>query len=102
MPDFLVFAAWYPKWTGAKLILDIHDIVPELFLNKFKVKPNSWLVKGLRVIERASAAFVDHVIVSNHIWSEKLIARSVPREKCSVFLNHVDQDHFLSPSKDQR
>jgi len=29
MPDFLVFAAWYPKLTGAKLILDIHDVVPE-------------------------------------------------------------------------
>src|SRR5581483_12028621 len=31
IPDFLVFAAWYPKLTDAKLILDIHDIVPELF-----------------------------------------------------------------------
>ena len=28
VPDCLVFAAWYPKWTGAKVILDIHDIVP--------------------------------------------------------------------------
>ncbi|HEX3543178.1 MAG TPA: glycosyltransferase, partial [Candidatus Acidoferrum sp.] len=31
LPDFLVFAAWYPKMTGARIILDIHDIVPELF-----------------------------------------------------------------------
>jgi len=30
-PDFLAFAGLYPKWTGAKLILDIHDMVPELF-----------------------------------------------------------------------
>jgi glycogen synthase len=37
MPDFLVFAAWYPKLTGVKLILDIHDIVPELFVSKFKL-----------------------------------------------------------------
>jgi glycosyltransferase involved in cell wall biosynthesis/peptidoglycan/xylan/chitin deacetylase (PgdA/CDA1 family) len=94
MPDVLAFAAWYPKWTGAKLILDIHDIVPELFLNKFNAKSNSWVVKGLRVVERASAAFVDHVIVSNHLWFEKLIARSVRRERCSVFLNHVDQAIF--------
>jgi glycosyltransferase involved in cell wall biosynthesis len=28
VPDFLIFAAWYPKFKGAKLILDIHDIVP--------------------------------------------------------------------------
>ena len=35
MPDFLVFAALYPKLTGAKVILDIHDIVPEFYGNKF-------------------------------------------------------------------
>ncbi len=35
VPDFLVYTAWYPKLTGAKIILDIHDIVPELFASKF-------------------------------------------------------------------
>jgi hypothetical protein len=25
IPDFLVFAAWYPKLTGVRVILDIHD-----------------------------------------------------------------------------
>src|SRR5215475_3301964 len=34
LPDFLVFAAWYPKLTGTKLILDIHDLMPELFASK--------------------------------------------------------------------
>jgi glycosyltransferase involved in cell wall biosynthesis len=90
MPDFLVFAAWYPKWTGAKIILDIHDIVPEFFANKFKTKLRDPSVKSMEVIEKMSATFADHVIVANHLWHEKLISRSVPREKCSVFLNHVD------------
>jgi glycosyltransferase involved in cell wall biosynthesis len=94
VPDFLVFAAWYPRWTGAKLILDIHDIVPELFVNKFQAKVGDPYFRFLKGVEKASAAFVDHVIVSNHLWSEKLISRSVPREKCSVFLNHVDQSIF--------
>ena len=44
MPDFLVFAAWYPKLTGAKLILDIHDVVPELFANKFRTKLKSLML----------------------------------------------------------
>jgi len=90
MPDFLAFAAWYPKLTGAKLILDIHDLVPELFVSKFKAKDSDSWVALLRWQEKASAAFVDHVIVSNHLWYDKLISRSVPKEKCSVFLNHVD------------
>jgi glycosyltransferase involved in cell wall biosynthesis len=90
VPDFLAFAAWYPKWTGASLILDIHDLVPELFASKFAVSGKSGYVGCLKAVERLSAGFVDHVIVSNHFWYDKLVARSVPKEKCSVFLNHVD------------
>jgi glycosyltransferase involved in cell wall biosynthesis len=37
---------------------------------------------------------VDHVIVSNDLWRETLISRSVPKEKCSVFLNHADPAIF--------
>lgn len=94
MPDFLVFAAWYPKLTGVKLILDVHDVVPELFVSKFKAKESDPSVAFLRWLEKASAAFVDHVIVSNDLWHEKLISRSVPKEKCSVILNHVDPAIF--------
>jgi glycosyltransferase involved in cell wall biosynthesis len=99
IPDFLVFAAWYPKWTGAKLILDIHDLVPELFASKFGTKMGDQYVGLLRRVEKASAAFADHVIVANHLWYEKLIARSVPKEKCSVCLNHVDLAIFYRRSR---
>jgi glycosyltransferase involved in cell wall biosynthesis len=94
MPDFLVFAAWYPKLTGAKLILDIHDLVPELFANKFRTKPESAYVGFLKTIEKLSAKFVDHVIVSNHLWHPTVVARSVPEAKCSVLINHVDPEMF--------
>ncbi len=94
MPDFLVFAAWYPKLTGAKLILDIHDVVPELFANKFRTRFKSAYVGFLKTVERMSARFVDHVIVSNHLWYDKVVARSAPQGKCSVFINHVDPEMF--------
>jgi glycosyltransferase involved in cell wall biosynthesis len=94
MPDLLVFAAWYPKWTGAKLILDVHDLVPELFASKFKPKAGAIYDPLLKLGEKLSARFVDHVIVSNDLWYEKLILRTAPKEKCSVFLNHVDQAIF--------
>ncbi|HEX3660849.1 MAG TPA: glycosyltransferase [Acidobacteriaceae bacterium] len=94
MPDFLVFAAWYPKLTGARLILDIHDIVPELFANKFKSAIKYFYVTSLRLVEKLSARFVDHVIVSNHLWVEKLVARSVRPNRCSVVVNLPDPDIF--------
>jgi glycosyltransferase involved in cell wall biosynthesis len=94
MPDFLVFAAWYPKLTGARLILDIHDIVPELFANKFRSALKHFYVAGLRLVEKLSARFVDHVIVSNHLWVERLLGRSVRSDQCSVVVNLPDPEIF--------
>jgi glycosyltransferase involved in cell wall biosynthesis len=99
MPDFLVFAAWYPKLTGAKLILDIHDVVPELFATKFHTRFKSAYVGLLTAVEKLSAKFVDHVIVSNHLWYDTVVARSAPEEKCSVFINHVDPEMFSRHTK---
>ena len=94
MPDFLVFAAWYPKWTGARVILDIHDLTPDLFASKFNSEREGVYVKLLKAIEKASAGFANHIIISNDLWFETFVARSAAREKCSVFLNHVDTGIF--------
>lgn len=102
MPDFLVFAAWYPKLMGVKVILDIHDIVPELFVSKFGAGTESFYVRYLKLIERAAAAFSDHLIISNHLWHEKLLRRSVSREKSSVFFNSVDLELFYRHPRTRR
>jgi glycosyltransferase involved in cell wall biosynthesis len=99
MPDFLVFAAWYPKLTGAKLILDIHDVVPELFANKFRSRFKAAYVGLMKAMEKMSAAFVDHVIISNHLWHKTITARSAPEGKCSVLINHVDPAMFSRRTK---
>jgi glycosyltransferase involved in cell wall biosynthesis len=99
MPDFLVFAAAYPKLRGAKVILDVHDIVPEFFSSKFGAHQNGLYIKLLKAVEKAAATFVDHVIVSNHLWRAKLTGRSVPDDKCSVFLNNVDRAVFARHSR---
>jgi glycosyltransferase involved in cell wall biosynthesis len=101
MPDFLVFAAWYPKLSGAKVILDIHDVVPELFENKFRANFKGVYIELLKGLEKLSADFADHVIVSNHLWHEKIVARSVSRERSSVFINHVDPKMFARRAKNR-
>lgn len=94
IPDFMVFAAWYPKLTGTKVILDIHDIVPEFFASKFGAGRRSGVVTGLKWVEKMSAAFANHVILANHLWLETYTTRSAPKSKCSVFINHVDSCIF--------
>ncbi len=99
VPDFEVFAALIPKLMGARVILDIHDIVPELFASKFKVGHSSPLFYLLVLIERLSMAFADHVIVANHLWYGRLISRSVPSCKCTVVMNYPDQSLFVPTEK---
>lgn len=93
VPDFEVFAALLPRLTGAKVILDIHDIVPELFASKFGGGA-SVLFKLLVLLEKASIGLSNHMIISNHLWRETLVKRSVRPEKCTVVLNYPDPEIF--------
>jgi len=94
IPDFLVFVAWLPKLMGARLILDIHDLVPELYAGKFNRSLSAAVIRVLIVLERACASFADHVIVSNHLWHDRLTSRSVAASKCTTIVNYPDLDLF--------
>ena len=45
MPDVLVFGAIVPKLLGAKIILDLHDPMPELMQTIFKLPEDSFSVR---------------------------------------------------------
>lgn len=90
VPDFLVFAAWVPKLLGAAVILDIHDVLPELYAGKFGTREDSRLYRSLLIVERVSCRFADHVIVSNHLWHESLTRRSIAPARCTAILNYPD------------
>lgn len=94
VPDFEVFAALIPKLKGAKIILDIHDIVPEFYAAKFNVSHSSFVFRALKIVEKISATFADHVIIANDFWLKKLIARSTREDKCSAFINYPDLSIF--------
>lgn len=94
VPDFLVFTAWLPRLMGAKVILDIHDLLPEFYADKFHCTKDSAIFKLMMWIERVSCAFADHVIVPNHIWLERVRSRSVSASKSTVVLNYPDASIF--------
>jgi glycosyltransferase involved in cell wall biosynthesis len=96
VPDFEVFAALIPKLSGTKIILDIHDIVPEFYAAKFGVSHQSLVFRTLKLIERLSASFADHVIAANDIWLDRIRSRSSSHGKCSAFINYPDLSVFRS------
>ena len=72
------------KLRGARLILDIHDIVPEFFASKFGTRPRSrW--SACAWMEKVSAAFADHVILANHLWLETSTPRVRPASEVLRF-----------------
>jgi len=99
VPDFQVFATLIPRLMGARVILDIHDIVPEFYASKFKVNERSLLFRLLVLIEKVSVTYADHVIIANHLWYKRLTERSVKRAKCTAIINYPDRSIFAQRAR---
>jgi len=93
-PDFLVFAALVPRLTGSMVILDIHDVVPELYMRKFEAGADHPAIRALRLIERLSCRFSNHVIIVTELWRRLLASRGVPEDKITVLMNVPDPEVF--------
>ena len=95
VPDFLVFMALIPRLFGARIILDIHDVLPEFYCKKFGKKMDSGLARLLLLVERLSIRFSHHVIAANDIWREKLIVRNgLDPSRCTTLLNYPVKRFF--------
>lgn len=94
LPDFLVFAALVPKLAGARVILDIHDVMPEFYASRFKSGMSSWPVRAVRWQEWLACHFADHVITVTELWRATLIERGMRADKVSVVMNVADDRIF--------
>ena len=99
VPDFLVFSAWIPRLSGAKIILDIHDLLPEFYASKYEIAQNSFTFRMLLAIERVCAAFAHHVIAANDLWLTRIVSRSCPSTKCTALVNMPDLQVFSRQGK---
>jgi glycosyltransferase involved in cell wall biosynthesis len=94
MPDALVFAALIPKLLGARILLDLHDPMPELMVAIFGMGSDSAAVRLLKRLERWSTAFADAVITVNLACKRIFTARGCPPAKIHVVMNAPDEAIF--------
>jgi glycosyltransferase involved in cell wall biosynthesis len=94
MPDMLVFSALVPKALGAKVVLDLHDPMPELMQTIFGLAPDSFPVRVLRRLERWSIAFADRVFTVNLACKRIFSSRSCRPDKIEVVMNSPDEAIF--------
>ena len=96
MPDFLVFAAWLPRLLGTPVIHDVHDLMPDLFQEKFRSGSRHWAIGAIKAQERWACRFASTVITVESRLVDILVERGVPREKIHVLMNLPDDRIFSS------
>lgn len=94
MPDFLVFCTIIPKLLGAKIILDVHDPMPEVFSSRFQLDKEHWLLQLLRFQERLSYHYPHLLLTVNEPMRKRLIARGVQPSRVKTLLNSPDLKIF--------
>lgn len=95
-PDFLIFAAIpYKLLFRTKIVLDLHDMLPEAFCSNLNVDENHIFVKAAKILERIAICASDSVICTNTYDKEIVLSRNrVSAEKIFVVMNTPDLNLF--------
>lgn len=94
MPDILVFSSLVPKLFGAKVILDLHDPMPELMMTMFNLRRETFIVRLLERLERWSVGMADAVFTVNVACQRLFASRCRRPDKISVIMNSPDDAIF--------
>jgi glycosyltransferase involved in cell wall biosynthesis len=98
MPDSNVLSVLPAKFFGTKVLLDVHDPMPELYRDRFG---SSIVTKAaervLTLQERASAWFADRVLAVHELHRQRLIRSGIPAYKVGVVMNAADPEVFRAP-----
>ena len=94
LPDLLIFSTIIPKLFGSKVLLDLHEIMPEFFMSKFKANEKSVVINILMYLEKISVRYADKAITVNDRISKIIGERSNINYDIPVIMNSVDEDLF--------
>jgi len=94
MPDLAILSALPCRLFGSKLVLDVHDTMPELYLDKFGGRHGRFGARMLMHQERLSARLADRVLAVHDLHAERLHQSGVPQRKLIVIANSPDPRIF--------
>jgi glycosyltransferase involved in cell wall biosynthesis len=94
MPDILVLCSLVPRALGAKVVLDLHDPMPELLTTIFNLRESSLSVGIVKWLEKSSIACANAVVTVNIACKRIFASRSCRPEKISVVMNSPDGEIF--------
>lgn len=92
LPDPLVFAALVPKLLGARVLLDLHECMPEFFATKFGASTDHPGVRMVARAEQASIRFADFAITCTEQMREAFVDRGADAAKIGVIHNAAEEE----------
>jgi glycosyltransferase involved in cell wall biosynthesis len=87
LPDTAVLSALPARLFGSRVILDVHDTMPELYEDKFGGWHGAMGAKMLMLLERVCAGFADRVFAVHHPHRLRLEESGIPSRKITVVMN---------------
>ncbi len=94
MPDYLILAGLWHKMRGVPLLLDLHDLMVELYKSRWGKSPVSFLLPLVRFIAGISHRLADRLITTSYGFQNCLLKRGIPQEKITLVLNSADNHIF--------
>jgi glycosyltransferase involved in cell wall biosynthesis len=98
LPDAAVLSALPARRFGSRVILDVHDTMPELYQDKFGGRRGALGARLLMSVERLSAAFADRVLAVHQLHRMRLVQAGIPAEKITVVMNSPQPSIFKAAS----
>jgi glycosyltransferase involved in cell wall biosynthesis len=98
MPDQLVFTAFLHRLVGIPVVLDLHDLMVELFESKWDAGRSRRFLPLVKFIERISCGFATRLITTSEGFRQRLLARGMNPDKITLVLNSADKNIFYRPA----
>jgi glycosyltransferase involved in cell wall biosynthesis len=94
VPNLLTLAAFPAKLRGARVVLDMQEPMPELFVDRFGREPGGTLGAVLRVEERVGTRIADEVITVSEVVRDLVEPRCRAKRPLVVVENTPDERFF--------
>ena len=93
-PDFLVFSAYPQRLRGARVVLDIHDLMTDLFAVRIAGGSSGMRMRLLRAVERYSIRWANDVMTVHEPYAAEIRRRVGGKTAPTVVMNTADEALF--------
>jgi len=98
-PDFLVFAVLGERLRGARVLLDIHDLMTDLYALRASGRSRR-LAPLLRALEFLSMATADELLTVHEPYAAEVRRRCLGLRRVTVVMNSADPRCFSPDARD--